>query len=132
MAKRLTAWLLSGREVLAKNSGWQADRQMDRQGPMHTDRETETKADRLKDGGIIERGIGWKEDRLPEQQTEWQAQRLPDRHAPLGAGQAFGFGRRHGDSKCLWLQGKARSRHAEIEEERANGMGSVHGWLADC
>lgn len=49
MAERLTAWLLSGREVLARKNGWQADRQMDRQAPMHTDRGTDTKAGRQED-----------------------------------------------------------------------------------
>lgn len=79
-----------GTEALAKSRAWQADRQMDRQAPMHTDRETDTTADRPKDGGKID---GWTRDR--------QSKRLPDRHALLEAGQDFGSGRRHGDSKCL-------------------------------
>lgn len=40
---------LSARVVLAGKSGWQADRQMDRQAPMHTDRDTDTKKGRQDD-----------------------------------------------------------------------------------
>ena len=107
MAERLTAWPLSGSEVLARKSGWQADRQMDRQARMHTEKQTQKRTDRRTEG-IMDRETGWKKDRHAEQQTEKQAERLPDRHALLVAGQAVGIGRRHGDSKCLWQRGRAR------------------------
>lgn len=132
MAERLTAWTLYGREVLARESGWQADRQMDRQATMRTYRDADTRADRQED---------WRDMRA-EQQTERQAERLPDRHALLVSGQAVGVGRRHGDSKCLWQRGRERWRETEIEEwkesdgerkrEMEGGMKSEHGWLADC
>lgn len=94
MAEPLTAWLFSAREVLARKSGWQADRQMDRQAHKQRDRGT---------GGRTDRETGH-----AELQTERQGERLPDRHAPLVAGQAVGVGRRRGDSKCLWQGERVR------------------------
>lgn len=68
MAEQLTAWPLSGGGILDRKSGWQEDRQMDRQTLAHTD---------IRAAGITARQAGGAVDR--------QAEKLPDIHAPLVA-----------------------------------------------
>lgn len=112
MAERLAAWLLSAVEVLAGETGWQADRQMDRQ----EDRRT---------GGIIERLAGRETDRKAGVEVARQT---------CTVGSRTGSWRR---KETRGQQVPLAERQSEIEGdrnrgERGRGMRSVHGWLADC
>lgn len=49
LAERLTAWTLSGGAALARASGWQRDRQMDRRPRVQTDRQQDWRNNREAD-----------------------------------------------------------------------------------
>lgn len=103
---------------------------MDRQAPMHTDRDTDTRADRQEDW----RKNRWR-DRHAEQQTEKAGREVARQTCTVGS--RTGGWRR----KETWgQQVPLAERESEIEGDRNRGreretereMRSVHGWLADC
>lgn len=106
-------------------SGWQPgrfpaerywlERVAGRQTGRWTGRQPCTQTDRTEDW----RNNRWRDRQKTDRHAERQAERLPDRHAPLVAGQAVGVGRRHGDSKCLWQR----------EGEREGWGQCTPGWL---
>lgn len=78
---------------------------MDGQAHTHTHAQAREQADRRTRGGTVSE-TGTQSGRQGGRQAG--RGRLPDRHAPMVAGQAVGVGRRHGDSECLWQRGRER------------------------
>lgn len=116
---------LSSGEILARGSSWQADRQMDKQAPLHTD----TKADRQED---------WRNNKWRDWQEDRQACRAVDRElarqACITGSWAGGWQGKETWGQQVPLAGRESEVETEIEwkEEKDEVRAWLAGWLLIC